>query len=135
MDTDTLVDAAIDDGNKLVERLRQGGLPVMGAAWLLTSERGRWRFYIVSPLVDTEGLAAAYRRLHPAIYAAPRFSWIKPLKITFVGPEEPIAKAILDIYRATPGPWLAPLRLAGTNLGNVSIEAAYVLPLPAAVTV
>src|SRR5262249_61071256 len=71
MDTDTLVEKLIDDGRKLIEELPQRGFEVSAAFWAKTSEDAPWRFYIVSPVVDAEGLTKAYRRLYPLVPALP----------------------------------------------------------------
>jgi hypothetical protein len=133
MDTDTLVERRIDDGRKLVERLPLEGFDVRAAFWLKASEDGKWRFYIVSPAVEAEGLAGAYRRLHPLVRAMPQPFWIDPLEIKLIGLRSPIAQDILAIHARTPGPNVCPIRWGGRRLGDVSVEGAYLYTLPAAV--
>jgi hypothetical protein len=130
MDTDTLVENLIDDGRKLVEELPQRGFEVTAAFWLKASEEGKWYFYIVSPVVDAEGLAKAYRRLHPLVRKMPQPFWIDPLEIKLIGPNNPIAQDVLAIHSRAPGPRVSPIRWGGKKLGNVSIEGAYLYPLP-----
>src|SRR5947209_20101459 len=110
MDTDTLVENLIDDGQKLVERLPQDGFEVTAAFWLKASEDDKWYFYIVSPVVDTEGLAKAYRRLHPLVRAMSQPFWIDPLEIKLIGPSNPIAQDVLAIHSRAPGPRVSPIR-------------------------
>ena len=131
MDTDTLVENRIDYGQKLVEELPQRGFEVMAAFWLQPSENGKWYFYIVSPVVDAEGLIQAYRRLHPAIYAMPQPFWIDPLEIKLIGPSNAIARDVMAIHGRGSGPLACPIRWGGKRLGNVSIEGAYLYPVPA----
>ena len=131
MDTDTLVENLIDDGRKLVEELPQRGFDVTAAFWLQASEDGKWYFYIVSPVVDADGLANAYRRLHPLVRAMAQPFWIDPLEIKLVGPNNPIARDVLAIHNPSPRPRVTPIRWDGKKLGNVSIEGAYLYPLPA----
>jgi hypothetical protein len=130
MDTDTLVENLLDDGRNLVEELPRHGFEVSAAVWLKASENGKWYFYIVSPLVDTEGLIGAYRRLHPLVRARPQPFWIDPLEIRLIGPNNPIARDVLAGLRRIPGPRVSPIRWSGTWLGNVSIEGAYLYPPP-----
>jgi len=130
MDTDTLVENRIDDGQKLVEELPQGGFDVTAAFWLKASEDGKWYFYIISPMVDTEGLAKGYRFLHPLVRAMPQLFWIDPLEIKLIGPSNPIARDVLAIHNRIPGPRVCPVRWGGKMLGNMSIEEAYLYPLP-----
>jgi hypothetical protein len=131
MVTDTLVESVIEDGKKLVAELPQRGFEVTAAFWLKASENGKWYFYIVSPVVDAEGLNKAYRRLHPLVRAMPQPFRIDPLEIELIGPSNPIAQDVIAIHGRIPGPRVGPIRWGGTNLGNVSIEGAYLYPVPA----
>jgi hypothetical protein len=131
MDTETLVANRIDDGRKLVEELLRQGFAVSAAFWLHASEDGKWYFYIVSPKVDTEGIIEAYRALHPVVRVMPPLFWIRPLEIKLIGPNNPIARDILAIQSRTTAPRGSPTRWGGTRLGNVSVEEAYLYPLPA----
>ena len=63
----TLVDAKIDDGEKLIKRLVATGTPVRAAYWLYDAERGPAKLHIVSPIVDQEGSTAMYRRIRSAL--------------------------------------------------------------------
>jgi hypothetical protein len=133
MDTDSLVENLLDDGQKLVEYLPRNGFAVAAAFWLKASENDRWYFYLASPVVDADGLTQAYRRLHTLIRQIPRRGWIDPLEIKLVGSNNPIARVVLSIYSRAPGPQPSPIRWGGRSLGNISIESAYLYPLPAAV--
>jgi hypothetical protein len=131
MDTDTLVDKWIDDGRKLVEELPRRGFDVSAAAWLKASENGKWYFYLVSPLVDSEGIFNASMRLHPLVRAraAPVAPvWIDPMEIRLIGPSHPLARDVLAALSRAPDPRVSPRRWRGTWLGNMSIEAAYLYP-------
>ena len=55
---------------------------------------------------------------------------IDPLEIKLIGPSNPIAQDVLAILRRAPGPRVSPIRWRGTRLGNVSVEGAYLYPLP-----
>ncbi len=131
MDTESLVENLIDDGKRLVEYLPQNGFAVAAAFWLKTSENGRWYFYLVSPLVNAEGITNAYRRLHTVIRQTPGPVWIDPLKVKLIGSDNPIARDVLAVQPHATGPGAPPVRWAGTSLGNVSIEDAYLYPIPA----
>jgi hypothetical protein len=131
MDTDALVENRIDYGQKLVENLPQHGFEVAAAFWLKASDDGKWRFFIVAPVVDAEGLINAYRRLHPVVYAMPQPFYIDPLQIKLIGPSNPIAQDVMAIHDRAAGPGVWPIRWGGNQLGNVSIEGAYLYPLPA----
>jgi len=84
--------------------------------------------------VDSEGLAQAYRRLHPLVRALPPSCGIDPLAIRLIGPTNPIAKDVLAIHSRAPGLRVCPSRWGGTRLGNLNIEGVYLYPLPATTT-
>ena len=131
MATDTLVENLLDDGRKLVEELSQGGFEVAAAAWLKASEDGKWRFYLISPVVDAEGHHKAYRQLHLLIWKRTQPFGIDPLEIRLLGSNDPIGRDVLAAIRSrVSAPRVSPIRWAGTRLGNVSIEEAYLYPVP-----
>jgi hypothetical protein len=130
MDSESLVEDLIDDGQRLADELARRGFPVTAAFWLKPSERNRWYFYVVSSVVDDEGLTQAYRRLHPVVRAMPELLWIDPLEIRLIGPSNPIAQDVLAIHSRVRGPRATPIRWRGTRLGNVSVEGAYLYPPP-----
>lgn len=129
MATGTLVDRLLDDGQKLAEALAKRGFSVDAALWLQSSENEKWYFYVVSPLVDAEGLSKAYGRLHSATRGMAKAFWIDPLEIRLIGPTDPIAKQVLEICKRYPPPVASPIRWRGKTLGNMSVEQAYIYPL------
>lgn len=130
MDTDTLVENVIQDGRKIVDELPLRGFEIATALWLRASEDGKWYFYIVSPSVDTEGLAKAYRELHRLIRAMPQPLSIDLLGIKLIGPNDPIARDVLAIQSGPAMSRASTVRWGGKKLGNVSIEEAYLYPRP-----
>jgi len=133
MDTVTLVNKYIDDGERLIKQLPQEGFEVTAAFWLKASEDDEWDFYLVSPVVEAEGLAQAYRQLHPLIRRMPQPFWLDPLEVKLIGPADPIAQDVLGVQSRAGGPPGYPIRWGGKKLGNVSIEEAYFYPLPGVV--
>ena len=58
-----------------------------------------------------------------------------PLGVDYaVDPDNPVAKDVLAIQHRAPGPRLCPIRWDGTLVGNMSIEGAYLYPLPSTAT-
>jgi hypothetical protein len=133
MDSDTLVENLIRDGQKLVEELPQRGFEVLAAMWLKASVDGKWRFYLVSPVVDSEGIAKAYMQLHPQVHAMTQPFSIDPLKIRLIGPSNPIAQDVMAAFARIPVTSAFPIRWRGRMLGDTILEAAYLYPAPATV--
>jgi hypothetical protein len=119
-----------DDGQKLVEELPRQGFEVTAAFWIKAAEDDQWYFYTVSPAVENEGLAQAYRRLHTLIRQMPPPFWIDPLEVKLIGPDDPIARDVLAVLGRAPGPKGSPIRWGGKRLGNVNLEGAYLYPSP-----
>jgi hypothetical protein len=132
VDTNTLVDGLIEDGRRILDELPQGGFEVTAAFWLKAAEDGQWYFYIVSPVAERERMNDAYRRLYTLIRRMPEPLWLDPLEVKLIGPSNPIARDVLAIHQRVPGPTVGPIRWGGRQLGNVSVDGAYLYPLPAA---
>jgi hypothetical protein len=127
MDHRTLVTNQIEDAGKLIARLTETGFPVLAASWLKESDSGEWYLYLVTPAVDEEGQFKAYRRIHPVLWGMWQENLsIHPFDIKLVGPSEPVAKALADVYEHHPRMILN--RYNGARLGNVALDAAYIYP-------
>jgi hypothetical protein len=61
MDTDTLVESQIEDGQKFLARLTEEGFKVTAACWVKPSEDEGWTLYIATPMVDERGPIETYR--------------------------------------------------------------------------
>src|SRR5947207_789883 len=96
MDKTILVEHQINDGQKLVDELPQQGFDVPAAFWIKTSYDGRWHFYIVSPIADTNGRVEAYRQLNQLVRDMPPL-WIDPMEIKLIGASDPIAQDVIAV--------------------------------------
>jgi len=122
MDTATLVREQIDEGERFVQHLGQSGFDVVVAFWVLTSEDGLWFLYIASHLVDTDGLAAAFRRVYSEL-ARSQVRWVSRSDIKLIGSQNPIAVDAIAHRRSR-----LPTVYGGRQLGNMIIEEAYIYP-------
>lgn len=131
MDQVPLVDEKKDAGRKLVEQLTQAGFEVTAAFWLKTTEAGQWYLYLASPIVDSEGPLEAYGRVHAVTRQLSPPLWIGPFEVRLIGARHAITKDVLNLLGRYRGPMT--MNLDGAPLGRVSIDGAYLYPLPAAV--
>ena len=122
MDQATLVERQIDDVPRLIDQLRRDNFDVKAAFWLYTSEADQWFLYLVSDVVDQMGITEAYKAVCRAMRQLPDL-WINPFEVKLVGPDDPVAKAVIDFLAKRPT--RRPERIRGTRLGNVYIEDAY----------
>jgi hypothetical protein len=133
MDSDTLVENLLEDGQKLIAELLGRGFEVAAAFWLKASQNGKWDFYIVSPAVDAEGILKAYARLLSVVRTMPQPFDIDFFKIKLISPAHPIAANVVAIQGRARGIQTRPIRWSGTSLGNVSIDGAYLYSVPATI--
>ena len=126
MDTDTLVEEMIGDGQKLIDLLLENEINVTAACWVKTSEEGAWFLYIATNEVDKNGLAKAYRKVYRFLRAIPN-SWISTSVIKLVGENNPITDDLLEIHRRFPGK--LPIRSRTSRLASISTEELYLYPL------
>lgn len=129
MDTEPLVAETLADGQKLVERLTQEGFEITVAFWVMPSELGKWHFYIVTPLVESEGIFQANLQLVLAMRRIPPGS-IGPLMVRLIGPSNPMARDALAVLQGPYGLRVPPPLWLGRQLGDLIIEGAYIYPIP-----
>lgn len=122
MDTATLVDGQIAEGQQLIDHLRGNGIEVHAAVWVLTSAEGLWFLYIASPVVETAGQIDAYRRVFGELSRCP-VQWISRSDIRLIGSQNPIALDAIAYQRNG-----LPTRFGGRTLGKMIIEKAYIYP-------
>lgn len=124
MDQGTLVESQINDGAKIVEKLRETGFDVAAAWWMKSSEEGLWFLYIASKEVGENGIAAAYHSVLTTMGSMGQL-WVDRFRVKLVDLENPTTKDVLDILARYPG------RLSnwyGGRLGNVTVDGAYIYP-------
>jgi len=126
MDTVTLVDEQIRDGEKLLDRLAQEGLPVRAAGWVKPMDEDRWSLYLVTPLVDEQGPIGAYREVYRVLRSLEDVR-VKDYDVKLVGEGQRIASDLLEAQPRYParGPQLSRL----TSVGGMPVEGVYVYPL------
>ncbi len=129
MDQSPLVEMQIDDGRKIIEKLRESGFEVRAAWWMMTSEEGQWFLYVASKEVDDLGIAAAYRKVLSVMRSLGQLQ-VDRFELKLVGHENPITRDVLAILSRHGGQ--VATRYGEKRLGNVSIEGAYLYRPPVA---
>lgn len=126
MDTITLVEEQIDDGQRLIDRLSQQNIPVEMACWVKPVDEDRWSLYIAASLVDEKGAAGAYREVYRVLRSLQN-CWVTDSDVKLIGLSDQITKDVLDIRKRFPG--RSPTRSRRPRLGNLAVEETYVYPL------
>lgn len=126
MDTVTLVENQIEDGQRLLDRLQERGFAVLAACWMKPVEEGRWCLFIASPVRDQKGPLAGYGEVIDALRALGQV-WIDSSDITLVGERHPLVRDVRNALQRAPG-WV-PMRYAGEQFGGIPADGVYVYPL------
>jgi hypothetical protein len=125
MDTITLVENQIDDGQRLLDRLAAEGFVTRAACWVKPADEDRWSLYIVSPVVDEKGATAAYRQVYRVLRSL-EGAWVTDSDIKLIGENHPVARDVLDILRRFPD--RTPTRSRRPLLGGMPVEETYLYP-------
>jgi hypothetical protein len=124
-----LVDAKIDAGRRLLEKLDEVSFPVTAAFWLYLTESSDWRLFVASPLTSSIGKRDAYSKLQQTLLelqADPTFV-LQPLglrEITLVRPDDEMVNTLA--LAVSTGPGISGIRLSRNSINGVYIEDAYI---------
>ncbi len=116
MDTAALLKEQIDEGERFVDHLRQDGFDVVVALWVLTSDDELWFLYIASHIIDTDGLAAAYRKAYSELSRS-QVRWVSRSDVKLIGSQNPIALDAIAYQHSS-----LPTRYRGRKLGNMIVK-------------
>lgn len=84
----TVTAARRDAGYELLRKTDDLGFDAVGAGWYQAEEEGRWRFFLVTPMIDSKGPRWVYDQLMTALRVIKIPDGIKPLEIHLVSPRE-----------------------------------------------
>lgn len=139
MDQDTVVSEQLESGKRFIEALAAAGFEVRVAFWAKPTEEEKWYLYLASPMVDAKGPKEAYLFVHRVLRTTPGL-WIKPLEVRLVGLNDSLAEATLAVMKPkvpdspfavrNPKPYPGMTRFSGSSIGGISIDGAYIYPLP-----
>lgn len=124
-----LSQAKLNAGRTCLDLLDKYGLGVQGAVWIYIDQLREWRFYIVTSLVDIDGLVDTYNRIE------------KLFSLQFTDPEltiddvhlgSPAETIFMTISRAISVKGHSLIELENCVINNLVIEHAYIYRLDAA---
>ncbi len=129
MDQAPLVMDEIEAGEAFIERLHEHA-PVKAAWWLRRAEEGDRYLYVAIDSLNESNFDVVYGEVLRIAGEMKDRYYIDPFRVNVVGTNDPMAKAIMDIYRRFPG--RIPPRFDGRVLGGVAIAEVFIYPrLPA----
>ena len=119
----TLDTTDIEEGKKLVEKLDQSNLPVVGAFWYYMDGPERYRLMIVTPYYEEYGPKKTYEKIQKATEkngADINLAWDA---VSALGPNNELYKSLRTI--ADTGFDIEGRRLTGDVINGTYIEDAY----------
>jgi hypothetical protein len=127
MDTVTLVENQIEEGQRLLGLLEEGEIPVRAACWVKPIDKDRWILYIATPIWDEKGPLDAYGQLTPILRAF-EHDWLTSSDVTLVSGKHPIVKDAREILQRYPH-WTK-VKPPRSLLGGIPVDGeVYVYPL------
>lgn len=126
MDTVTLVENQIDEGQRLLDQLAKTGIAVRAACWIKPTQEDRWSLYLATPSADEKEPLEAYRQLISALRSL-ETDWLTSSDVILVGEKHPIVKDAQEILQRFPH-W-TPIRPPYPLFGGMPTEEVYVYPL------
>lgn len=125
MATATLVNYELEEGQRLIDALKAGGISGDSALWIYSPEKEKWRLMLTSTLYDRRGPIEAYREILSV------FRQLEPeLKIDWtalvaVSPKHELIKGLRELQQH----WnldLSGRRLTNNMVNDMMIEDAYI---------
>ena len=121
----------VDGAERVIAKLPGRGLALAGACWAKTTDYGKWQLYLVAPAAENADSRPAYQILRAVIQEL-EAEWghplerIDPFTVFILAPSEGLAPGLVRQYQQYPNPHAA--WYSGSQLGDVSIEGAYIYP-------
>jgi hypothetical protein len=126
VDTTTLVEHDIEAGRELIDALDRASFPVKAALWLYFGGAEDWRLVIASPVVERDGLKAAYTTVQSVRNNTPEAASIGLDSILLVRPDNQIVKVLSSFISGSER--INP-RIRRNTFDALYIEDAYVYRL------
>jgi len=115
-----------DAGTDLIDRISETW-PVKLAFWLKPADSGQWFLYIAAEGIDDSNVDRGYKEVLRRVKEM-RTPYFDPFQVKLIQGDDPLARAVMEVHQRYPGS-LA-INYNGRNLGGMSIEGAYLYPLP-----
>jgi len=112
------------EGRRVVEALDDAGFALPGAFWLLSTNRGPWTLFLVSPAVDLEGKQATLTRVMGILSSVKPSLKIEVGAVTVLSPNDGLANIMKGFLRTGQG--ISGARLSQSIINGLKIEDSYV---------
>jgi hypothetical protein len=123
VDTTTLVDRDLEEGQRALDRLAGEGIPVRAACLLKLQDRIKPSLYIATPLVDLKGPIQAYRDVLAPLTSLD--GMLDALDVSLVGEKHPLVQEVRSRNRRRGGGFVSP---DFNTFGGMAVDEVYVYP-------
>jgi hypothetical protein len=124
MDTSSLVVEEIEAGAEFLTQMHKLR-PVKAACWLRESEEEERYLYVALEGLTVDNSDVAYGEVL-SITRAMKDHYLDPFRVKLISTGEPVARAILDIYRRFPDS--IPNRFDGRIFAGSAVSEVYIYP-------
>ncbi len=128
MDQSTLVidETEKDAGAELIGRFSETW-PVKVAFWLKPAESDQRFLYIAADGIDDSNIRQGYEEVLRRVKEL-RTPYFDPFRVKLIKSDHPLARAAMEVHQRYPGS--SGINYSGYYLGGMSIDGAYLYPLP-----
>jgi hypothetical protein len=124
MDQAPLVMDEIEAGREFIERFH-ASWPVKAACWLRAAEDGERYLYVALDGLTDANVDAAYGEVL-RVAREMKDHYTDPFRVKVIRPDDPVARAVLDLYRRFPA--RIPTRVNGSVFAGRAVAEAYIYP-------
>ena len=123
----TLVDADMEAGKDLLNKLDGTKFKVKAALWLYMPEPEEWRLILASPTVDVEGPKKAYEAVQSQLQGLGQKDKLSLQDISLVSPRDKLIKALKSVIKTSKA--ISHIRFTRNVINGLFIEDAYIYRL------
>lgn len=126
-----LVREQIEGGEKLIRKLLERGFRVEGALWGQREYDSHSYLYLIAPQLDVDGPSHGYSAIREAQaeLESEGIHWMERIErysMKLLSPNDPLARGLLEKYRALPN--LKPSLPRDQSIGSEFVDNAFVYP-------
>jgi hypothetical protein len=117
-----------DAGANLIDQFSKTW-PVQTAFWVKPSDGDRWFLYIAAAGIDDLNIDLGYKEVLRLIKEM-HTPYFDPFQVKLVRSDDPLVCDVMDLHKRYARVKVSPINYNGRYLGGMSIEGAYLYPLP-----
>jgi hypothetical protein len=117
-----------DAGGKLIDQFSKKW-PVKAAFGVKPSDADQWSLYIAAAGIDDTNIGQGYKEVLRLIKKL-QTPYFDAFQVRLVKSDDPVVRAVMEVHERYARVKVSPIHYNGRYLGGMSIEGAYLYPLP-----